>query len=126
MVITAAVLYVPCLGLAKFSLLLFYYRMSRLRWLRTLSIVVMVVVVGYSVSTVFALIFPCHPIRKSWDVTVVDGSCINRGAVYLVQAITNIVTDVILLLLPIPMVWRLQMPVIQKFGLVFIFVVGSL
>lgn len=117
---------VPCLGLAKFSMLLFYYRMSKLRWLRILSMCIAVIVVGYSISTVFALIFPCKPIAKAWDVTIVEGSCINRGAVYIVQAVTNIVTDVLILLLPVPMVWKLQMPFIQKIGLGFIFIVGSL
>jgi hypothetical protein len=86
----------------------------------------MVIIIGYSFSTIFALIFPCKPIAKAWDVTITEGSCINRGAVYIMQAVTNIVTDIVLLLLPIPIVWKLQMPVVQKIGLVLIFVVGSL
>jgi hypothetical protein len=100
--------------------------MSKLRWLRVVSIFIAVIILGYSISTIFALIFPCRPVNKSWDVTVTGGSCINRGAVYIVQAVTNIVTDLILLILPIPIVWRLQMPVVQKLGLLLIFVVGSL
>ena len=100
--------------------------MSKLRWLRIISVIISVIVIGYSIATIFALIFPCRPVNKSWDATILEGSCINRGAVYIVQAVTNIVTDVLLLLLPIPMVWRLQMPLVQKFGLVVIFVIGSL
>lgn len=110
----------------KLSIMLTKYISTELKWLKMLSIAVMVIVMGYSISTILTLIFPCSPIKKAWDVTIVEGHCINRGAVYLVQAITNIVTDVILLLLPIPMVWKLQMPVPQKIGLVILFIIGSL
>ncbi|KIW03028.1 uncharacterized protein PV09_05682 [Verruconis gallopava] len=126
MVIASASLYLICQGLAKFSLLLFYYRMSRLRWFITLSIITMVVVVGYNVATILALIFACNPIAKAWNATITEGSCVNRGALYLSVAISNISTDMILLVMPIPLVWRLQMPRAQKFGLVFIFVIGSM
>jgi len=100
--------------------------MSKLRWLRIVSVIISVIVIGYSISTIFALIFPCKPVHKAWDATVIEGSCINRGAVYIVQAVTNIVTDVFLLLIPIPIVWKLNMPRVQKIGLFFIFVIGSL
>ncbi|KIW03797.1 uncharacterized protein PV09_05098 [Verruconis gallopava] len=124
--VASASLYVPCLTFAKYSLLLFYYRMSHLRWLRVVSVAVMGFITCYSIANIFALIFPCHPIAKTWDVTITEGSCINRGAVYIVTAVTNIVTDLLLLIIPIPIVWKLQMPFIQKIGLVFIFIVGSL
>lgn len=126
MVITSAILYLVCQALAKCSLLLFYHRMSRLRWFMVLSTVTMFFVIGYTVSVILALIFACKPIAKAWDATITGGSCINRGGLYLTIAITNIITDLILLILPIPLVWRLQMPRIQKLGLIVIFIIGSL
>lgn len=41
-------------------------------------------------------------------------------------AVLNMATDILLLVLPIPMVVKLQMPRVQKAGLICIFGVGSL
>jgi hypothetical protein len=43
---------------------------------------------------------------------------------YIATAVTNIVTDLALILLPIPLVVGLQMPGIQKCYLIVVFVVG--
>lgn len=126
LIMTASVLYVPCLGMAKFSLLLFYHRLSNLRWLKTMSIIMMIVVLGYSFAIIFALIFPCNPIAKNWDVSITTGTCINRSAIYIATAAVNVATDLSLLLLPIPVVLKLQVPNFQKAGLIFIFTLGSL
>lgn len=85
----------------------------------------MVVVVGYSVALIFTLIFSCHPIQRGWDASITTGYCIDRPAVYLATAIINIVTDLGILIIPIPMVLALKMPKIQKIGLMLMFVVGS-
>jgi hypothetical protein len=86
----------------------------------------MFLVVGYNVALIFPLIFACTPIRRNWDVTITDGSCIDRTPLYMATAVLNMITDVLLLVLPIPMVIRLQMPRAQKAGLICIFGVGSM
>lgn len=84
------------------------------------------VVIGYTVGIFFSLIFACSPVEKSWDVMITTGSCINRPALYVTTAVLGIATDVILLGLPVPMVLKLQMPALQKAGLILMFAVGSL
>lgn len=54
------------------------------------------------------------------------GSCINRPAVYLANGVLNVVTDFVILLLPVPMIRGLQMPFRQKLLLAAMFSVGSL
>ena len=125
LITTAADLYVVCLALAKASLLAFYFRMSQLRWLKVTSVVLGLVIVAYSLALIFALVFACRPIAAAWDVTIANAQCINRPAIYVVLAVLNIATDVILLILPIPMVWKLQMPVVQKIGVIIVFLIGS-
>ena len=123
---SASVIYVPCLALAKFSLLLFYGRLTPLRWFKVAVYFLMFVVLGYSFAIIFALIFPCHPIAKNWDVKITTGMCINRASIYTATAAVNIATDVTMLTLPIPVLAKLQMPLIQKIGVAFIFAVGSM
>lgn len=80
-------------------------------------------VVGYSVAIAFALIFACRPIARAWN-TGIHGTCIDQKGLYTATAVTNTVTDVALLIVPLPVLASLNMPTIQKVGLFFMFVVG--
>jgi hypothetical protein len=82
------------------------------------------VVCGYSIAIVFALIFACNPIARGWNSSITEGYCVNRNGLYIATAVTNIVTDIALILVPVPLVLGLQMPRTQKFGLLLMFVVG--
>ena len=85
--------------------------------------VITAVVVGYSIAIIFALILACHPVSRNWDANV-DGVCVNRTALYIATAVTNIVTDLALISLPIPLVLNLNMPKSQKVYLFLMFVIG--
>lgn len=82
--------------------------------------------VGYSVAFILAIILACNPIEKNWDITITEGHCVNKGALYLGHTSINAATDLITLLLPIPVVIQLKLPSLQKLGVVLMFVVGSL
>lgn len=85
----------------------------------------MTVVFGYSVAITFALIFACRPLVKTWDASI-PGHCINRPAIYVMTAVVNIGTDVVILLLSIPIASKLRLPLVQKVGIVCMFGVGSM
>lgn len=121
----ASVLYAPTQGFAKLSLLLFYRRLAPFPWFRAAIYAVMFVVVAYTLGIIFSLIFPCHPISSNWDVTL-PGTCINKVGTYLATAVINIATDVALLLLPVPVLARLQIPRLEKAALIAMFGVGSM
>jgi hypothetical protein len=86
----------------------------------------MFLVVGYNIALVFPLMFACTPIKRNWDITITEGSCIDRTLLYMASAVLNILNDLLLLVLPISMVVKLQMPQAQKAGLICILGVGSL
>lgn len=81
---------------------------------------------GYTVGIFFALIFACDPIAMSYDVTITSGTCINRPSLYIATAVVNIISDVFLFCLPLPIVFKLQVPTRQKIGLILIFLLGSM
>lgn len=121
----ASILYVPTLGFAKFSILFLYRKLSQLRWFNTCVYVLMAIVISYSIGIILALIFPCNPIAANWDLSIKEYKCIDKAGIYLATAAVNVITDFLILTLPIPMVIRLQMPKMQKIGLIIIFAVGS-
>ena len=111
---------------AKLAVILCYLRISPQRLFRLSLYITMAFVVGYHISFILALIFACDPVRKSWDATILTGHCINRSAVYLINGILNVVSDFIILLLPLPMIKKIQMPLRQKILVASFFSVGSL
>jgi hypothetical protein len=72
------------------------------------------------------VLFACNPVARSWDATITGGKCINQPSLYIATAVANILSDIILFVLPIPMVVKLQIPLMQKIGLGVIFTIGSL
>ncbi|XHG09930.1 hypothetical protein AWENTII_012966 [Aspergillus wentii] len=117
--LAAGVIYIPALGFAKLALLMLYYRLLQTTpcWRYTIYLVTFIIS-GYSVALMLALIFACRPISKAWDASITTGSCIDRPAVYLATAITNTVSDVVLILIAIPIAWNLRLPFVQKLGVV--------
>lgn len=83
-------------------------------------------VIGYSLASIFTVIFGCTPIAKFWDITITHGSCINFPAFYFSYLGLNIGTDIAILILPVPLLLKLHMPRRQKLWLGVIFMTGIL
>ncbi|KAH8807861.1 hypothetical protein F5884DRAFT_881393 [Xylogone sp. PMI_703] len=120
------VLYVIPTVLTKLVLLLFYLQLqNQQKWFLGAVYFAIFITVGSNIGVLFSIIFGCNPIRKAWDVTMVGGSCIDRPALYQATAAFGIISDVLIICIPIPMVVRLQMSRAKKAGLLFLFTIGS-
>ncbi|KAI1812314.1 hypothetical protein GGS20DRAFT_591748 [Poronia punctata] len=65
----------------------------------------------------------CKPYAKIWDKTV-RGRCDNNDAFDVATAVYGFASDVIILLLPHRVIWRLQMKTKRKIGIAIIFTIG--
>lgn len=83
----------------------------------------MVVVNVAGVMLVLLNVFRCRPIRAAF--TNDDGSCINLISIFLSTSPINILTDLAILLLPLPILTRLRMEFRQKVVLVATFTAGG-
>ncbi len=119
------ILYIVGFALVKLSVLLFYRRIFPGHRFKQALWIVAFLVVGWGVSMTFTSALQCIPIRKSWNPSI-PGKCINLHAYYFGQAIPNSITDGIILLLPLPSLWKLQVPRSQKVALIVIFFLGGL
>lgn len=73
------------------------------------------------------VVFQCLPISSIWDKTITDAKCLPVSAVIgFTGAGLSIVEDFIILLLPLPVVWKLQMSTKKKVGVILLISVGSL
>ena len=103
--------------LAKLSVLLFYGRIfGSSRRFRFALYLVAFPVVSWGVVLVFVDVANCKPIRKYWDLSV-PGHCLDPYWIYVGEVVANIIIDIVILLLPLPRLWKLQVSVEKKIGL---------
>ena len=111
----------------KASLLLLYYRIfSPSKRFRLAVRVGAVVVFCQWFSLTLATIFQCRPLAAFWNRTILDANCIDLPRFTIASGVLNLLTDVLILCLPIPMVWGLNTTKTQKFTLTGIFLLGIL
>jgi hypothetical protein len=84
-------------------------------------------VVSTSVTLFILSTVPCIPIRASWDIEFDgDSNCIDSTKLFESNAAIGVATDLLILLVPIPMVAKLQVSRARKAGLMLMFIVGGL
>ncbi|KAI1204764.1 uncharacterized protein F4807DRAFT_454469 [Annulohypoxylon truncatum] len=116
--------YATTLMFIKFSLFFQYYRLvQEVPHYRLFYLVVMFLVGGWVIAQEFVLIFSCTPIYSYWDRSG-GGRCFDSKLLGWMNAIGNLVTDVVILLLPIPVVWRLNLKKGRKWAVIAIFGLG--
>jgi fucose permease len=110
----------------KTSILLFYLRLSKhtQKTLRLASWAVLGVVNVAGAILTFMNIFQCQPVRAAWDIAVESERCIPLLTEFICSAPVNIVTDLAILALPIPVLTGMRLPQRQKTILVATFALG--
>ncbi|KAL4921172.1 hypothetical protein BDW62DRAFT_175067 [Aspergillus aurantiobrunneus] len=110
--------------LSKLSILAFYLRLSPQSWFRALIFTLMGICTCYVLIYTFLFLFRCKPIAQNWDITITSGTCMSTATIMTVLSVANIVMDVITLLLPIPVIMRLNMRLAQRISVALIFSSG--
>lgn len=115
-----------CLSLTKLSVALFYGRIfSTIRWFKLILWAVGAIIWAYFISMAFTIIFFCDPVPKIWEPEL-PGKCLNQWNILWGSAWPNLLIDVILLVLPLPLLWKINASIGKKLGISFVFVCGCL
>ncbi|KAI0025204.1 hypothetical protein F4780DRAFT_417901 [Xylariomycetidae sp. FL0641] len=119
-----AIVYNGALLLIKLSLFFQYYRLIKEspRY-SVVYLTVMALVLSWTISQIFVFVFLCWPVQSYWRFDL-QGKCLDFAEVAWINAVGNIVTDVIVLLLPMPVVWGLNLKRGQRWALMPIFCLG--
>ena len=122
------ILHTCAMPFIKASILAFYIRLFPTRRFKIAVNIVLAYVFCWWVSTLFVTIFQCHPISDNWGTEPTQlGGCIpNINTFYSTAAFLNVIGDVLVLALPVPVVARLHMPVKHRVALLSIFLSGAL
>jgi hypothetical protein len=112
-------------GTTKVAILFLYLRLIPQKGYRAVIWATMVFVVSTFVATVLAGLFQCSPISFAWDKTIQGGTCFNVTALFYANAGVNIFQDLLIYLLPMRMLWKIQLPMKQKMALIIVFAIGG-
>ncbi|KAK0621206.1 hypothetical protein B0T17DRAFT_591139 [Bombardia bombarda] len=121
------ILYNPILALVKSSVLIFLSRLfGQKDGVRRFLLWLNVANISQMVGVFFAIMLQCLPIAFNWDFTIRGGRCVDRRILYTCTAVINIVTDLLVLGLPLWIFTSLKIPKRTKFALLFVFLLGFL
>ncbi|KAJ4403693.1 hypothetical protein N0V91_006393 [Didymella pomorum] len=116
-------IYIWCLAALKMSQLALYMRVfsTQLRvWVYSAGAIVVVWALMFN----FLFIFLCDPISQQWTIERV-GHCMDQILLLKMLILTNLITDLIIVVLPIKSVWQLQMRKTEKFAVLACFSLGG-
>ena len=117
--------YVASITGYKVALILLYLRVfkinARFKWACYMA---MAFILGYGICNMLTQVLGCHPLHKFWNKEA-PGHCINYLAANQAFGAMFVISDLVVAILPIPMVWTLQMRKQVKWQLTLVFLSGA-
>lgn len=110
----------------KIALLISYLRLLQGTDRKTYRMVVWVTIALVFLAHLgcaLSLVFACKPVQRSW-MPEVEGTCLQPGPSFTGYAVVTIVSDVVVAILPIPLLLKLNVRMEKKIGLIVIFLLG--
>lgn len=109
----------------KLSIILLYRRIFPVASLHKVIYCITAYIIIWQVFQTLDSIFACIPVSGYWDHTI-RAKCRNELVDIIIGGVQNIVTDVIILCLPLPILWTLQTSKQNKIQLTGLFTLGGL
>ncbi|KAK8069481.1 hypothetical protein PG994_006097 [Apiospora phragmitis] len=121
-----SVIYNPALMATKTSILIFYLRLSRNteQVLRLASWAVLGIVNLAGAVLTLLNVFQCRPVEAAFNYYASTAQCIPLLTEFICSAPVNIITDLAILALPLPVLTGMRLPPRQKIILVVTFTLG--
>jgi hypothetical protein len=109
------VLYTTALALTKASIIASFHRLFPTRPIRVTMLSLSALITAVWLINILTTIFQCSPIRAAWDITIVPPpKCLPIVKVYYFSTAFSILTDILLVVIPLPFFWTLKLPLREK------------
>jgi hypothetical protein len=113
--------------LVKFSMLFLYERFARQTRGITLYLRITQAVCGSTfIICILALFLSCRPIHNFWNLSQTDSRCTKRALLAFTSGISNIITNTLVLAVPVPLLLRATLTKQQKIGLCILYFFGAM
>ncbi|OCK74153.1 hypothetical protein K432DRAFT_410102 [Lepidopterella palustris CBS 459.81] len=117
-VYAATILYVLTVAVSKLSIMIFFTRLAVAQTHKTIVLILTAVIGSWSIAAVFGVAFQC-PTPTPWN--VFSGQCVSLLSFWIGISVVDIITDVVMIALPVNIVWSLQMSPGKKIIVIFVF-----
>ena len=124
MVFFAQLAWICAVTTIRASIILLYIHIFATRSFSIVCYAVLALNLAFFSTTIVARCLLCKPIAYSWDFTIPGGSCGNLPTFDTVNASVNLLQDFIVVVLPMPVLWRLQMAASRKLAVTGLFSLG--
>ncbi|EMC99066.1 hypothetical protein BAUCODRAFT_389608 [Baudoinia panamericana UAMH 10762] len=111
-------------GFTKLTFCFLYLRIFNQKSFHWLVITVAAISGAGSIAFALGTVFQCTPVNRAWDRTI-PGHCTSNTEFWYTHAAFNILFDIVIFILPIPLIQGLKMARGQKTGLISIFCLGA-
>ncbi|CAG8977585.1 hypothetical protein HYALB_00008361 [Hymenoscyphus albidus] len=112
------------LGFTKSSILVFYMSIFRGKEFVIAVRVMLGIVIVWTVSFFFANLFTCYPITPFVE-PFYGHKCLDAISMWYAMSISDLIVDILILAMPIPMVLHLKLRPKQKIGVLAMFLLGA-
>lgn len=111
----------------KTSVLLLYRRIFITSVFGRFIVVVGTLCVAWLLASTFGQVFLCSPMSAAWDPNLIFSSkCGDVQAMYYGVSISNLLLDVFILFMPMPVIWGLPLSPRKKLGCCGVFFLGGM
>ncbi|KAL1596982.1 hypothetical protein SLS60_008564 [Paraconiothyrium brasiliense] len=123
----ANLLYTPSVMFLKLSIVALYWRLFGLTKKARIPLLLLGgVIIAWGITIALIVIFNCDPIAGSWDLTLATtAKCVDKKSFYVGGSVPNVITDLVLVIMPLPYVWKLHASIAQRIVLGGIFALGT-
>ncbi|KAF2275265.1 uncharacterized protein EI97DRAFT_494860 [Westerdykella ornata] len=108
-----ALLWNATICFSKLSVLLMYTALipvpAMVKWARAIA----ALIIAWCLADVMAGFLICRPLARNWDMTI-PGKCGSQPKFYFAMGLINIITDIVLIILPMPFLYNLRMATKKK------------
>lgn len=115
------------MSLSKLAICVFYRVLFPQRSVLIILCITAGIMICQSVVCIITGLAVCQSFADQWASTTVQAAnCIDKEALYVWSTFPSIITDVVLLLLPLPIIWKLHISGRLKIALSCTFALGSM
>jgi hypothetical protein len=82
--------------------------------------------VAWAIMTCLIGLLICQPLAMNWNPLTPGGHCGNENIAFAVVGVIDLLTDLTIMIIPLPLIGALQVPFANKMGLLLIFLLGTL
>lgn len=121
-----ALIYTLCISTVKLSVLFFYLRVFPNKHMRVATKIVIAAISVWALANILMFLLLCHPFAASYNPALPGGKCGNQVSAFIAVGVYNIISDFVVLTLPLRTIWTLNTKKQMKLSLTAIFLVGLL